>query len=169
MPKRYYVIKWAVYAAATALLLLFQLLVVHRIRLWGLTPYLPPILVGAAASFEGRSASPFYAAAFGLLCDLTAAPPVPGFFTLTFTLAALLSSFVTETLFSRDLLGCLVAAAISSALTGAVRVLVLSIRGIPAFAALCSVAAREFLISIPLLVVVFPLFRWVHKKTTFDY
>lgn len=170
MPKRYIVFKWLAYALATAALLLFQLLAVYRIRLWGLTPYLPPIIVGAAASFEGRSASPFFAATFGLLCDLTAAaPPFPGFFCLTFTLSAALASFVTETLFSRDLLGCLVAAAMCSALTGLLRVLVLSAGGQPAFAAMCSVAAREFLISLPLLIVVYPVFRWVHRRTAFDY
>lgn len=170
LPKRYLVIKWAVYALATAGLLLFQLLVVHHIRLWGLTPYLPPVLVGAAASFEGRSSSPFFAAALGLLCDLTtASPPMPGFFCLTFTLSAALASFVTEALFSRDLPGCLVASAICLALTGILRVLVLSAGGHLAFAAMCSVAAREFLISLPLLLVVYPIFRRVHKRTTFDY
>ena len=170
MPKRYYVIKWVIYALATAFLLLFQLLVVYHIRLWGLTPFLPPIIVGVVSSFEGRDASPVFAAAFGLLCDLTAAAvPLPGFFCLAFTLSALLSSFITETLFSRDLLGCLVAASLCSALTGLLRVLVLSAAGQPAFAAMCSVAAREFLISLPLLIIVYPTLRWVHRKTTFEY
>ena len=168
MPKRYYVMKWVAYALAAAVLLLFQLLVVYRIRLWGLTPFLPPLIVGAAASFEGRSASPFFAAALGLLCDLTtAAPPFPGFFCLLFTLSAALASFVTETLFFRDFLGCLVAGAMCSALTLLARVLLL----LPAapLAPLCSAALREFFISLPLLALVYPLFRWVHRRTTFDY
>ena len=41
--------------------------------------------------------------------------------------------------------------------------------GRTAFAAMCSVALREFLISLPLLAVVYPMFRWVHRKTTFEY
>jgi len=169
VPKRYLVFKWVCYALATGLLLIFQLFVVYRLRIWGLTPCLPPLLVGAAASFEGRSASPFYAAVLGLLWDLTsAAGPFPGFFTLIFPFSAILAAFVTETLLSRNFLGCLAAAALCSALTEAVRVLLLLLQGRP-FAVLCSLAAREFVISLPLLLLIYPLFRYVHKKTTIEY
>ena len=39
----------------------------------------------------------------------------------------------------------------------------------PLFAALLLTAAAEFLVSLPCLVLVFPLFRQVHRRTTVDY
>ena len=169
MPKRYIVFKWAVYALATALLLLMQLCLFYHIRLWGVVPFFPPVLVGVVASYEGRSASPFFAAAFGLLCDLGAAGGPPGFCTFTFTLAALLASFMAESLFSQGFLSSAASAALCCFLTGLLRLLLLFAGGERALGAMCSLAVREMLVTLPLLLVVFPLCRWVHRRTTFDY
>ena len=70
MPKSYLIFKWVVYSLATMLLVLLQLFVLNYIHVGGIAPFLPPMLVGAAASYEGSRASPVYALVFGLLCDL---------------------------------------------------------------------------------------------------
>lgn len=169
MPKRYIVFKWVVYALATLLLLLMQLCLFYHIRLWGVVPFFPPVLVGVVASYEGRSASPFFAAGFGLLCDLTTAGGVPGFCTLSFTLAALLASFMAEALFSQGFLSSAASAALCCFLTALFRVLALTAGGERALGTMCSLAAREMLVTLPLLLIVFPVCRWVHRRTTFDY
>ena len=61
MPRSYLIFKWAVYALATALLALVQVLLLNHLSPWGIVPFLPPMAVGVAASYEGSRASPAYA------------------------------------------------------------------------------------------------------------
>ena len=76
MPKRYIIFKWVVYGFATLLLVLGQLFLLNQLELWGLFPFLPPMLVGAVASFEGSKASPVFALVFGLLYFYIELPPL---------------------------------------------------------------------------------------------
>lgn len=169
MPKRYIVFKWLCYAAATVFLLLLDTFVFRNIRLWGVYPFLPPMIAGVVASYEGNSASPFFALVFGLLCDLTAFSPSPGFFCLLFTLSALIAAPLAENLFSPGLLCSFVSAVICYCLTAFGRFFLLLTAGVGDLGSMLYLALREILISLPLLLVVFPLIRWVNKKTTIDY
>ena len=169
MPKRYIVFKWLCYAAATALLLMLDTFVLHHIRIGGVLPFLPPMIVGVVASFEGSKASPFFALIFGLLCDLTVFSPAPGFFCLIFTISALISSLLAENLFSPGLLCSFVSTLLCYILTAIGRIFLLLTAGEAGFGLMLSLALRELLFSLPFLLVVFPLGRWVYLKTTIEY
>ena len=169
MPKRYIVFKWVCYALAAVVLLLLDTFLFRYIRIGGVLPFLPPMIVGVVSSYEGSKASPFFALGFGILCDLALYSPAPGFFCLIFTLSALISSLLAENLFSPGLLCSFVSTLLCYVLTALGRMVVLLTAGESAFGLMCSLSLREFLLSLPLLLVVFPLGRWVYQKTTIDY
>jgi len=169
MPKRYIVFKWTCYALAAALLLLLDTLLLRFVRIGGIFPFLPPMIVGVVASYEGSRASPFFALGFGLLCDLSMVSPAPGFFCLIFTLAALAASLLAENLFSPGFLCSFVSTLLCYLFTALGRFLVLFTAGESALGLVLSLALRELLLSLPLLLLVFPLGRWIYQKTTIDY
>lgn len=171
MPKSYLIFKWVVYSLATMLLVLLQLFVLNYIHVGGIVPFLPPMLVGAAASYEGSRASPVYALVFGLLCDLalTGAGVPAGFFTFVFTLAALFASLLAENLFSPGFLCSLMSVTVCYLVTALGRCAVYLHRGTASPAAVLLIAAKEYLVTLPCLIVVFLLFRQVHRRTTVDY
>ena len=53
MTRRMLTIKWVFYSLWTLLFLLVQQLVLPHIRIWGVHPFLLPMLSAVAASFEG--------------------------------------------------------------------------------------------------------------------
>ena len=63
--------KWLYYAGATLLLVLVQSLVLNRICVWGVHPFLPPLIAAITAMLEGPGEGAAFAGVFGLLCDLT--------------------------------------------------------------------------------------------------
>ena len=169
MPRSYLVFKWAVYALATALLALAQLFVLNHVSLGGVFPFLPPMAVGVAASYEGSRASGVYALVFGLLCDLAMAGAPPGFYTFVFTLGALAASALAENLFSPGFWCSLMACAVCYLATALGRWAVFLHRGSASSGAVLLTAAAEFLVTLPCLIPVFLLFRQVHRRTTVDY
>lgn len=169
MPKSYLVFKWVVYTLATLLLALVQLFVLNQVHVWGVVPFLPPMVAGVMASYEGSRASPVYALVFGLLCDLTMAGAPAGFYTFVFTLAALLAALLAENLFSPGFLCSLMSVTVCYLLTALGRCAVFLHRGAASPAAVLLTAAQEYLVTLPCLILVFLLFRQVHRRTTVDY
>ena len=92
-----------------------------------------------------------------------------GFFTFVFTLGALAASLLAENLFSPGFLCSLMATAVCYLITALGRCGVYLVRGSAPLGAVLLTAAAEFLVSLPCLALVFPLFRQVHRRTTVDY
>ena len=88
--------RWLFYGLAAALFLILQAAALRHVRVWGIHPFLPPVLVAVAASWEDRQEGLCAAAVFGLLCDLTMTPPIPCFYVLSFTAIAFLSGLVAK-------------------------------------------------------------------------
>ena len=116
-----------------------------------------------------RYAYTFFALAFGLLCDLAVYSPAPGFFCLIFTISALVSSLLAENLFSPGLLCSFVSSLLCYFFTALGRFAVLLTAGETNLGLMCALSLQELLLSLPLLLLVFPLGRWVYLKTTIDY
>lgn len=166
MPKRYIVFKWVVYALATLLLLQVQTWVLDYVTVWGVTAYLAPMLVGVVASYEGSLAGPLFALVLGILFDLGTPSPAAAFFTFTFTAAALAAALMAEHLFSPGFLCSLASTTMCYLITALGRLLLL---GREAWETGAYLALREFLVTLPLLLAVFPVYRWVNRKTTIEY
>ena len=149
------IFKWFLYAAAAVACLAAQGAVLQRITLWGVIPFLCPLLAAIPATWESPAAGTAFALAVGISCDLLLPAPIPCFYTLIFPLAGLFAS----------LLSSLAAAAMAFALTDAFAGFVLWSRGKAAWEAGASVALREFCVTAPWIIPVTLLFRAVFRRT----
>ena len=160
--------RWLFYGLGAVLFLLLQSVVLWRIRVWGIHPFIPPVLVAVAASWESRQEGICAAAVFGLLCDLTMSPPIPCFYLLTFTASAFFAGLVAKRWILPGFF-CAVAVSLGAMIiNGAFQALLLSFRGINDPGAAASITGREMLLTAPLIPLVYLLFRRIHRRFTTD-
>lgn len=169
LPKSYLILKWTVYTLATFLLSCLQYLVLGRVRVLGLTPFLYPVLPAVVASYEGPRRGAVFALVLGLICDQLVIGPFEGFYTLVFTFLALLSALIAENLLSPGFLCALTVSAMAMLLTNAGRILAELLKGNTHLILMGRIAAGETLITLPALLVVLPLYRLIHLRCAADY
>ena len=159
------IFKWFLYAAAAVACLAAQGAVLQRITLWGVIPFLCPLLAAIPATRESPAAGTAFALAVGISCDLLLPAPIPCFYTLIFPLAGLFASLLSHSILRPGFLCSLAAAAIAFALTDGFACFVLWSRGKAAWEAGASVALREFCVTAPWIIPVTLLFRAVFRRT----
>lgn len=91
------IFKWALYAGATAVFFLLQGGVLQRISLWGVIPFVFPILVAVVGMYEGPLPGSVYGLTVGVLCDLLLPAFIPCFYTLVFPAVGLCAALVSQT------------------------------------------------------------------------
>ena len=151
------IFKWALYAGATAVFFLLQGAVLQRITLWGVIPFVFPILVAVLGMYEGPLPASVYALTVGVLCDLLLPASIPCFYTLIFPAAGLCAALISQSLLPAGFL-----------LTDAFHCIVLWAGGKAAWAAGAQVFLREVCVSILLVVPVVLLFSAVFRRTHLD-
>lgn len=160
--------RWLFYGLAAGLFLLLQNLLLWRIRVWGIHPFLPPVLVAVAASWEERQEGICAAAVFGLLCDLTMTPPIPCFYLLTFIASAFFAGLVAKRWMLPGFFCAVVVSLAAIIINGVFQALLLSLRGIHDLGAAASITGRELLLTAPLIPFVYLLFRRIHRRFPAD-
>lgn len=156
--------KWLYYAGATLLLVLVQSLVLNRICVWGVHPFLPPLIAAITAMLEGPGEGAAFAGVFGLLCDLTMPGIIPCFYTLAFLAAALLAAVIAKRFLSQGFLCAVLCASLSLLVTDLLHTLLLTFRqGVELTAAL-SLTGREAAVTVVLSPLVYLLLRSVHNR-----
>ena len=163
-PRQETIFKWSRYALATLLFCVLQGLVFQRLQLWGVFPFVYPVLAAVLASLEGPLNGTVYALVLGILCDLTVPSPIPCFYTLVFPLAALCAAFLSQGVLSSGFLSALLTSAAAFLLTDGAHMLLLAARGKAAWSAAASTCGRELLLSLPLVLPVYFLFRAICRK-----
>ena len=169
LPKSYLVYKWAVYSLATLLLFALQSLVLNHVRVMGLFPFLYPMLPAVLSSYEGPRRGAAFSLALGVVCDLLLTGPFEGFYTIAFTIIALLSALIAENLLSPGFLCGLVVSAMGLLLTGGLRILFQLLSGGGYLLLMARIALGETLLSLPALLVILPLYRLIHRRCASDY
>ena len=159
------IIKWVIYSAATAVWFLVQGAFCQRITIWGVIPFLYPMLVAIPATFEAPVPATVFALCLGVVCDVLLPDAMPCLYTLIFPVIGLCASLLAQSLLPAGMLCSLVVSAIAFLLTDLFRCFVLAVNGIPAWGTGFSILLREFLITAPLLIPVTLLYRAVYKKT----
>lgn len=159
------IFKWALYAAAGLLCFLVQDALLQRIVLWGVIPFIYPLVAAIPATFEGPLAGSIYALAAGVICDLLLPAPLPCFYTLVFPLAGLCAGLLSQNLLKAGFLCSLCAAAAAFLLTDGFHCLLLWANAKSSWAAGGELLVREFCASALLAAPVTVLFRAVHRKT----
>ena len=83
------ILKWALYAAVSLLFVFVQGAALQRLSLFGVIPFVYPLLAAIPATYEGSVPGTAFALAVGVFCDLLLPAPLPCFYTLIFPLAGL--------------------------------------------------------------------------------
>lgn len=168
-PKSYTVFKWAVYALATLLFFAIQGLVLDHVCVWGLTPFIYPILPAVGAMYEGPRRGPVFALVMGLFCDILLWGPFEGFYALSFTIIALLSAVIGENMLTPGTFCALLVSVGALLGTGGLRVLVHLLSGGQYVRLTARLALGEAIISLPALLLILPVYRTIHRRCAVDY
>ena len=160
--------KWALYAAATALCLAAQEAFLQRLTLWGVIPFVYPLLAAIPASYEDPVPGTAFALAVGVVCDLILPAPLPCFYTLVFPLVGLCAALLSQNLLPAGFLCSLVAAAAAFLLTDLFAAALLWLRGQGTWSAAAFLMLREFCVTAPLVLPVTWLYRAVFRRTHRD-
>lgn len=163
-PRHETVRKWGLYALLTLLCCVWQGAVLGRLRLWGVFPFLYPVLAAILSTLEGPVSGTVYSLALGVVCDLTISAPLPCFYTLAFPLAGLLAGILARSVLSSGFLSALVTSVAAFILTGLFHGLLLMFASRPAWGQAASLCLRELAVSLPWVLPVFFLFRLVWRK-----
>lgn len=166
MAKREVLFKWVVYALCAAVLLFLRTLIPGTLTLWGVLPFLPPILLTCVASLEEMRSAAVFGTVFGVFCDLTLSAPFPCLYTLAFTLSALLTAYLSTTVFQNYFLRALSGTILTFLITDLLSMLALALSDGAAFLPMLSLAARETAVSLPFLLV-YPFFALIHRFFTY--
>lgn len=162
------IFKWALYGAAALLCVLVQGLVCQRITLWGVIPFLYPLLAAIPATYESPRPGTVFSLAVGVLCDLLLPGPIPCFYTLVFPLAGLCASLLSQSILPAGFLCSLVSGTAAFLLTDAFHCLLLLASGKLCWSTGAYLALRELCVTLPLCIPMTLLFRAVHHRTHLD-
>ena len=162
------IIKWVLYALAGLACTVVQAAVLQRFTLWGVIPFLYPLIAALPATFEGPAAGTVYALAAGVLCDLRLPSPIPCFYTLIFPLVGLSAGLLSQSLIPAGYLCSAVASLPAYLLTGVFHCIVLWATGHAAWTAGLSVTLRELCVSLPWSLPMAWLFRKVYRRVHID-
>ena len=160
--------KWLLYSGATLAALLLQGFVLQHLRLFGVMPFVYPVLAAVLSMYEGAFNGTVYSLILGVVCDLTLPGSIPCFYTLIFPLAGLCGGLISKSWLPAGLLCSLMVSAAAFCLTGLFHSLLLALTSGAAWSAAGSVAIREAGATLPFVPAVFLLFRWVYRKCHLD-
>lgn len=160
--------KWALYGAAAVLCMLIQGTVLQRITLWGVIPFLYPLLAAIPATYEGPTGGTVFALAVGVLTDLLLPAPLPCFYTLVFPLVGLCAALLSQGLLRSGFLCSLASGIPAFLLTGGFHCLLLWINREPVWPVGGILLLRELCISLPLAIPLTVLFLAVHRRVHAD-
>ena len=156
--------KWLIYSLLTLLFLLLQSLVLNRLRLFGFTPWLLPLLPAIVGAMEQHTQSLGFALIFGVLCDMAIIGPFPCFFLLCSVLGVLLSFLVGTRLLSAGWLCSLASGFASLLLCNLLWALSVRLSSGAALSALLLHALGASLISLPTVLLLHPVFAFFHGR-----
>ena len=157
-------IKWSLYTAAAALCLLAQGAIFQRITLWGVIPFLYPLLAVIPATYESPVAGTVFALCVGVVCDLLLPGSPSCLYTLMFPLAGLCASLLSQSVLPAGYLCSLVGTAAAFILTDGFRCFLLWMEGRSAWQSGAYLMLREFCVTAPLVFPATALFRAVARK-----
>ena len=169
LPKSYIITKWTVYGLATLFLASLQHLLLDHLTIFGVTPFLYPMLCALVGSYEGLQRGSKFALVMGILCDILILGPFDGFYTVTFTLVGILAGLIGENLLSPGWLCGFTVSAMGLALVNIARLLLYFLSGDLRPLLMGRIALTEIIITLPMLIPSLYVYRWIHSRCAVDY
>lgn len=155
------IFRWLVYGLATLLCLFTQAMILQHITIWGIVPFLYPLLAAIPATYENPVPATAFALVVGVISDLMLPEIIPCFFTLLFPIVGLLSSLLVQGAMSNGFLCSAFAAAIAYLLSGIFHCLLMGGPWGPGL----FLTVRELVVALPFTIPMTFLFRAVHSRT----
>lgn len=162
------IFKWTLYTLAGLVWVVVQAAFLQRVTIWGVIPFLYPLIAALPAIFEGPAAGTVYALACGVFCDLLLPSSIPCFYTLILPLVGLAAGLLSQSLIPAGYLCSAAAALPAYLLTGIFHCIVLWAQGHPAWGAAMSVTLRELCVSLLWSLPMTWLFRRVYLRVHVD-
>jgi hypothetical protein len=162
------IFKWTLYTLAGLVWVVVQAAFLQRVTIWGVIPFLYPLIAALPATFEGPAAGTVYALACGVFCDLLLPSSIPCFYTLILPLVGLAAGLLSQSLIPAGYLCSAAAALPAYLLTGIFHCIVLWAQGHPAWGAAMSVTLRELCVSLLWSLPMTWLFRRVYLRVHVD-
>lgn len=162
------IFKWTLYTLAGLVWAVVQAAFLQRVTIWGVIPFLYPLIAALPAIFEGPAAGTVYALACGVFCDLLLPSSIPCFYTLILPLVGLAAGLLSQSLIPAGYLCSAAAALPAYLLTGIFHCIVLWAQGHPAWGAAMSVTLRELCVSLLWSLPMTWLFRRVYLRIHVD-
>lgn len=153
---------WVLYSLCALAAAALQTLVLSRLRVWGVHPFILPVTAAVIAVFPERRTAVAFGAFLGFVCDLVMPDIMPCFYLVTFALAALLTNLLAQRVISTPFLCALAGAGIALALNGLGHGAVLLLLYGSAHGALL-LLVQETVLSVLGAVPLFFLLRWVNR------
>ncbi len=140
----------------------------QRVEIWGVIPFIYPLLAAVPATYEGAVPGTIFAMGVGILCDQLLPGPIPCLYTLIFPLVGLFSALLSKSVLRAGFLCSFAASAIAFFLTDGFRCIILWMQSKAAWEAGMDVMVREFWVTLPLAVPVTVVYRKIFRRTQFD-
>lgn len=160
--------KWGLYSAALLVLLLVQQGLHALPPVFGVLPFLTPMIVAVVAALEGPISGTIFGIAVGFCCDLGSTGVFSGVYTLGFFAVALGISIISKYWVRRSVFGSLIWAALAFLILDIVQggfVLLFKGAGILPVLSLC---AREGSVSILFVIPIFLLYHFLHRLFRYE-
>lgn len=170
LPKSYLIAKWSVYTLATLSLAAFQHIILNHIPILGVTAFLYPILPALVSSYEGVERGSKFSLAVGVICDILIYGSFDGFYAMTFTIIGILSAQIGKNLLSPDGWLCgFTVSGLGMILVNIFRLAVYFLSGKLQPLLMGQIALIETVITLPVILIALPLYRWIHRHCAVDY
>lgn len=167
MTRRDYTLKWLFYSLTTLFFVVLQSWVLPHVTVWGIHPFLLPVIVALATMWEGNEGL-LFSLFFGLLTDLTTTGPIPCFYTLAFFVAAAAAMLIAKRVLVPGFFCAVIVSVLAIILCDLLQILFLSYStGLAIFPALL-LLAKELLLSVVCMPLIFFPFRRLHTRSQMD-
>ena len=156
--------KWLLYSLASLIFLLLQALLLARLRILSLTPFLLPLIPALIGSLEQNAQALGFSLGFGILCDAAFLGAFPCIYLLSSVLIILLAGFVSRRVLTKGLFCSLVTGFASLLLFNGINAAaVFFAHGAPLRPLLLRVAGTSLISLFPVLFM-HPLYAFLHRR-----
>lgn len=155
--------KWLCYALGVVPVWLTETLILSRVPLLGVVPVLLPLAVIAAAQWEGEGFGALFGLCVGVVADATY-PGIPGGMTLGLCLLGWLTGAMSQYGVQRNFLGYLLCSTLGMGLLELARLGWCLLTKLGALEVVGLVALKEGLWSLCFVVLIYPLFKGIHRR-----